>query len=167
MDKKFEGEIGMGKQAQIKVATIGNLKDIQELNHQLCIKENKEFDPTINEDYPIQKEGKEYFKERIENGCALVAEVDNKIVGYLVGGMSEISDYRNVSKMAEAENMYVLEEYRSFGIGGKLFKRFVDWCKIREVERIRVVASAKNTKAIEFYKKEGFETCEIALERKL
>lgn len=167
MDKKFEVEIGIGKQAQIKVATIDNLKDIQELNHQLCIKENKEFDPTINEDYPIQKEGKEYFKERIENGCALVAEVGNKIVGYLVGGMSEISDYRNVSKMAEAENMYVLEEYRSFGIGGKLFQRFVDWCKIREVERIRVFASAKNTKAIEFYKKEGFETCEIVLERKL
>lgn len=149
------------------VATIGNLKDIQELNHQLCVKENKEFDLTINEDYPIQKAGEEYFKERIENGCALVAEVDNKIVGYLVGGMSEISDYRNVSKIAEAENMYVLEEYRSLGIGGKLFQKFVDWCKTRGVEIIKVVASAKNTKAIEFYKKEGFETYDIVLERKL
>lgn len=157
----------MEKEIKIRVATIGNLKDIQELNHQLCIKENKEFDSTINKDYPIQKEGKEYFKERIENGCALVAEVDNKIVGYLVGGMSEISDYRNVSKMAEAENMYVLEEYRSLGIGGKLFQKFVDWCKTRGVERIRAVASVKNTRAIEFYKKEGFETYDIVLERKL
>ena len=168
MNKKFQIQTGgKEKQIEIKVAAISNLKDIQELNHQLCIKEVKEFDQTINENYPIQKDGEEYFKERIENGYALVADVDNKIVGYLIGGISEASDYRNISKIAEAENMYVLEEYRSFGIGGKLFQEFIDWCKAKGIERMKVVVSSKNTKAIDFYKKEGFEDYDITLEKTL
>ncbi|MEK7568778.1 MAG: GNAT family N-acetyltransferase [Patescibacteria group bacterium] len=165
---KFQFQIkGKEKQVEIKVATVSNLKDIQDLNHQLCTKEAKEFDPTINENYPIQKEGEEYFKERIENGCALVADVDSRIVGYLIGGISKASDYRNISKIAEAENMYVLEEYRSFGIGGKLFQEFIDWCKARGIEKMKVVVSSKNTKAIDFYKKEGFEDYDVTLEKTL
>ena len=51
-------------EVKIQFATIKNLRDIQDLNHQLCIKENKEFDATINPDYPVQKQGEEYFKDR-------------------------------------------------------------------------------------------------------
>ncbi len=42
---------------KIQSATLKNLKDIQDLNHQLCIKEHKEFDSTINKDFPVQPAG--------------------------------------------------------------------------------------------------------------
>lgn len=152
---------------KIQFATTQNLKDIQDLNHQLCIKENKEFDPTINPDYPIQKSGEKYFKDRIKNDCALIAIVDNKIVGYLIGAISEIEDYRNISKIAEAENMFVLEDYRKLGIGKKLLQEFTKWCKSKKAKRIKAIASAQNIRAIEFYHREGFEDYDLVLEKKL
>lgn len=142
-----------------------NLGDVLNLNHQLCIKENKEFDATINKDYPILKSGKEYFKGRIKDGCALIALADDKVVGYLVGAITETEDYRIVSKIAEAENMFVLEEYRNLGIGKKLFEDFIKWCKSNEVERIRAVASVQNIRAIEFYKRENFNDYNLVLEK--
>ncbi|MFA6088226.1 MAG: GNAT family N-acetyltransferase [Candidatus Woesearchaeota archaeon] len=151
----------------IQFATIENLKEIQNLNHQLCIKENKEFDATVNKDYPIQTSGENYFKERIKKDCALVATTDDKIVGYLVGAIIETEEYRNISKLGEAENMFVLEEYRSLGIGKKLFHKFIEWCKSKGAKRIRAVASAQNIKAIEFYKKEGFSDYNITLEKEI
>jgi len=135
-------------EVKIQFATIKNLKDIQDLNHQLCIKEKREFDPTINKDYAIQKSGEKYFRARVKNDCALIAIADSKIVGYLVGAIIDTEKYRNVSKLAEAENMLVLEEYRNSGIGKQLFREFVKWCKSKSVKRIRAVASAQNTKAI-------------------
>lgn len=152
---------------KIQLATIKNLRDIQNLNHQLCIKENKEFDATINKDYPLEQSGEKYFKERIKNGCALVAITDGKVGGYLVGAIIEHEDYRNISKLAEAENMFVLEEYRSSGIGKKLFNEFIKWCKSKGAKRIRAVASVQNTKAIEFYKREGFKEYNLTLEKEI
>ena len=152
---------------KIQLATIKNLRDIQNLNHQLCIKENKEFDATINKDYPIQKAGEKYFKERIKNGCTLVAIAEGKVVGYLVGAIIEHEDYRNISKIAEAENMFVLEKYRSSGIGKKLFDELIKWCKPKGAKRIRAVASAQNTRAIEFYKREGFTDYNLTLEKEI
>jgi len=154
-------------EARIQSATIENLKDIQDLNHRLCIRENKEFDATINPVYPIQKQGEEYFKDKIKNGYTLIAVVDGKVIGYLVGGISDVEDYRNISKIAEVENMFILEEYRSMGIGKKLLQEFTKWCKSKKVQRIKAVASAQNKRAIEFYRREGFKDYDLVLEKKI
>ena len=151
----------------IHSATLNNLKDIQYLNHLLCIKENKEFDSTINKDFSVQKVGEEYFTKRIQNDCALIAVVEDKVVGYLIGAVAETPQYRTISKLAELENMFVLEEYRSLGIGKKLIDEFVGWCKKQEVSRLFVIATTKNTLAIEFYNKEGFEDSSVTLEREI
>lgn len=154
-------------EVKIQPATIKNLRNIQDLNHQLCIKENKEFDPTINPNYPIQKQGKEYFKNKIKDGCVLIAIVGGKVVGYLVGGISDVEDYRKITKIAEAENMFILKDYRSFGIGKKLLQEFTKWCKSKKVERVKAVVSAQNKRAIEFYHREEFEDYDFVLEKKI
>ena len=151
----------------IQSANLDHLNDIQELNHQLCIKENKEFDASINKDYPIQKVGETYFRKRIQNDFACVATLGNKVIGYLVGSIIKPEEYRNVRKLAEAENMFVLEEYQSMGVGKKLLDAFVEWCGSRSVERIRLVASAQNLKAIHLYRREGFLDHHLALEKEL
>jgi len=156
-------------EVEIKKATIKNLKDIQELNRQLCIFEKKSWDKTINKDYPITEKGIEYFKERINNkkgdGCALVAIVDNKIIGYFVGGINEPEDYRNIKTIAEAENTFILEGYRNKGIGGKLFKEFLKWAKSKKADRIRAVASLENINSINFYKKQGLKGYDLVMEK--
>ena len=153
----------------IEKATIADLEAIQGLNQELCAKENRDFDPTINPDYGLSKAGAEYFSSRIEaaDGFALVAKEGDEYVGYLVGGMVAPEDYRTIKSVAELENMYVKDSMRGKGIGGKLVKQFEDWCKEKGVEVIRIVASAENADAIKFYKAHGAKPVSLTLERSL
>ena len=151
---------------KIKLATIEDLKDIQKLNLMLFEKEYNEYDKTLNREWTFANDGEDYFKKRIieDDGCALVAQVDNKIVGYLVGGLQEKGTYRVLPVFAELENMLVLDDRRSKGIGAKLFRGFIDWCRSKDVKRLRVVAPAMNVRAIEFYKKNGLAEYDLVLE---
>ena len=154
---------------KIRKATIDDLRTIQELNHELCIKENKELDDTINTEYSLSESGKKYFKWRIEgaDSIALIAEDNGKAIGYLVGAFIETFDYSTVKRLAEAENMYIQDSYRGKGIGGMLIKEFKEWCRAGGAERIRYVASAGNIEAIGFYKKHGAKEVSVTLEESL
>ena len=151
---------------KIKSATIDNLKNIQKLNLILFKKEYNEFDKTLNCDWTYGNDGEEYFKNRIlkDDGCALVAYINNNVVGYLVGGLDKKGSYRVLPIFAELENMLVLDNCRSKGVGTKLFNAFIDWCKSKDVKRLRIVASAQNVRAIEFYKRNRLTEYDLILE---
>lgn len=153
----------------IRKALITDLEIIQKLNQKLCVKENKEYDSTINSNYSFTKEGEEYFKSRIEetDSFVLIVEENKHYIGYLVGAIVISENYRNISKIAEVENMYIDNDFQGKGIGSELIKQFEDWCVKNNVKRIRYVASAKNNEAIKFYKKTGAEELNVILEKKL
>ncbi|MBS3072489.1 GNAT family N-acetyltransferase [Candidatus Pacearchaeota archaeon] len=153
----------------IRRAIIKDLKDIQNLNLKLCKKEFKEFDNTININFPIQEKGKNYFRERIRsNNCfSSVAVESGKIVGYIAGAIVKAEDYRDIKKIAEAENMFILDDYRNMGIGTKLMDSFIEWCTKKKVKRVRVVISALNDPSIKFHKKNKFEDYDVVLEKKI
>jgi len=152
--------------AEVKImqASLKDFRDIQELCRQLCIKENREFDVTIDVNFPNKTNGKKYLLERIRNGCALIATDNKKIVGYLVGGINETEKYRSISRVGEIENMLVIEGLRGKGVGSKLIQEFIKWCKTKKARRIRVIASAGNSETIGFYKKKGFKEYNMVLE---
>lgn len=151
----------------IEEATIKDLDAIVALNHKLCIKENKEFDSTIDPDYPVEAQGIEDFKEGIENPetLTLVAKAGDEVIGYLVGGPAESEDYRTVESLYEASSMWVNDKYRGEGIGTKLISRFESWAKEKGATRLKVVVSAKNEGAINLYRKTGFEDYDLILEK--
>lgn len=145
----------------IRKANIEDLKTIQDLNYMLFKLEDENWDDSLNVDWPYEKAGKDYFKDTIENDIMLVAEADNKIVGYLAGYICNSSFNR--IKLAELDNMLVLEEYRKYGIGTLLINEFKSIVKEHEVESIKVTASYKNRKAIEFYIKNEFVEWDLTL----
>lgn len=152
----------------IRKATIEDIETIQNLNHKLCLKENSEFDPTINTEYSLSDSGYKYFKWRIEgsDSITLIAvNGGNNGVGYLIGAVIDTYDYSTIRCLAEAENMYIEESYRNQGIGGKLITQFEDWCSTKKVERVRYVASADNKEAIKFYKNHGASEVSVTLEK--
>ena len=153
-------------ESKIKTATKDDLKTIQELNRILFEKESAEFDNTLDCKWTFSTEGESYFNKRIveDDGCIFVAYVDDKIVGYLAGGLVKNKTYRSVSNFADLENMFVLEEYRGMEIGTRLYETFVEWCKSKVVRRLQVVTSAQNTGGINFYKKNGFINYDLVLE---
>jgi len=153
----------------VKKATIDDLGIIQELNSILFRKEYSEFDKTLNCEWTNGTSGTDYFRSRItkDDSCALISLVGERVVGYIVGALAQTKDYRNVKRMAELENMFILEDFQRYGIGTKLFDGFLEWCKSKEATRLKVVASEKNTQAINFYRKNGFKDHDLTLEREL
>lgn len=151
---------------EIKRADISNLKDIQDLNHQLFELEFNNFDPSLKVGWTFEKEGKDYFIDMLNNEIVYIALAENKIVGYLAGSVNIQNSYVTKS-LAEVDNMFILEEYRKYGIGSKLMNEFKQYCIQNNIEELKVTASAKNSNAIRFYRKNGFEDFEITLKQDL
>ena len=155
----------MKKDILIRKAEIKDLESILKLNLDLFKKEYKEYDKSLNLNWTYN-EGKRYFKNRItkKNGFVEVAEVNNEVVGYLCGGISKRLLSRRKANYAELENTIVKKSFRNKGIGEKLAKNFLAWCKKNKMDYISVTASAKNRHGINFYKKLGFKDHDLILQ---
>lgn len=151
----------------IRKANISDLESIQKLNQLLCELERKEYDHTTSTEFSLSESGREYFSENLnaQDSFALVAESEGKIVGYFLGSIKEPEDYRIIKSIAEVDNMYIEENMRGKGIGKEFIRLFENWCRERKIERIKFVASAKNTKAIAVYEACGAEKYNIVLEK--
>jgi len=155
----------MGK-VIIRKATINDLNSIQELNNSLFDLELNNFDDTLKQGWPFEEDGKEYFEDMINNEIVFVAQIEEKIVGYLAGSICEQISYITET-FAELDNMCINDKYRRFGIGTLLMNEFKKYCKEKNIQNIKVTASAKNTKAIQFYMKNGFEDYNVTLKYKI
>ncbi len=151
----------------IRNAKTEELKAVQDLNYAL-FESDRPHDPLLAMDWPYT-EGEAYFRGAIsgETGVCFVAEVEGKLVGYLVGSI-KLGDfsYRPI-KRTELENMFVKAEFRSQGIGAKLARAFLEWSCDNGAKRSFVQAYAPNEKAIAFYQKLGFVPYVLELETKL
>ena len=150
----------------IRIANLDDLKDIQNLNNSLFELEYNNFDDTLKLGWPLDNEGKEYFKDMIEKNIVFVAEISGNTIGYLAGSICEQISYVTET-FAELDNMCVNEEYRRYGVGTLLINEFKKYCKESNIQNIKVTASAKNSNAIHFYIKNGFKDYNITLKYKI
>ena len=150
----------------IRKANLEDLNAIQKLNNNLFELEFNNFDDTLKVGWPFEKEGKEYFENMLNSEIVFVAEVEEKIVGYLAGSICEGVSYITET-FAELDNMCIDDEYRRFGIGTLLMDEFKKYCKEKNMQNIKVTASAKNSRAIQFYMKNGFEDYNVTLKYKI
>jgi len=152
---------------QIRKAKLEDIKKIIALNQKLFDYEYLNFDKTLDCNWPSKN--KKYFKKCItnKNSLTLIAIENNKIVGYFIGAINKTEDYRNITKIAEGENTYILPKYQRKGIGTQFYKRFLEWAKSKGVNRIKTVVSKKNKQSLNWNKKLGFECYNIVLEKEL
>ena len=146
----------------IRRATLDDLDIICELNNQLFKLEKENYDSTLVDNWPLTDEGKEYFKDLINNHYVIVALLNDKVVGYLAGSIEEKGSYELV-QYGEINNMLVTDECRGTGVGRKLIDNFKEYCKNQNINNIKVVASFKNKDAINFYYKNGFKEFDLTL----
>lgn len=97
------------------------------------------------------------FLESLENDntVALVAEHNNKIVGYLLGEF-KVSAWLSKPKVGHISNFGITENSRRKGIGKQLMDYFFKICKEKEIQEIRLGVYNKNTSACKFYEDYGF-----------
>lgn len=151
----------------IRKAILEDLKFIQELNYKLFDLEYNNFDPALNMEWTFSKIGEDYFRELIGKNTVWVAVDDNKVIGYLAGSIDDEKPAYVTKSLAELENFFIDEGHRRQGIGKKLLQEFKNECIEQGIEEIKVIASAKNTKAREFYQNNGFEEFEVNYKIKL
>ena len=146
----------------IRRAILEDLYDIQQLNNRLFKLEKENFDPTLVKDWPMTEDGAEYFRQLIKESYVIVAVKNKEIVGYLAGSINSKCSYEEI-QYAEINNMYINSEYRGLGIGKILISNFKEYCLNNGINNLIVTASAKNSNAIKFYRKNGFEDFNLTL----
>lgn len=100
------------------------------------------------------EKGRTYIKDLIKKSYVNVAEHNGKLVGYCRGGIvnTEAQNY----PIGRLSNVFVLSEYRKYGIGSEFIKQFKEYCKENMCESINVTFYCNNEEARRFYKKHGF-----------
>ena len=149
---------------------MNDLKQIQELNLKLSKKEKKEYDPLLDLD-KISKDGIKHFKNRISknDSCVFVAITDKKIIGHICGKLAKTGSFGRLPNIivAEIESFFVLNKYRSKGIGKELYDKFLGWSKIKNADKARLDVRPQNRLAIKFYKNNNFKDYYLTLEKDL
>jgi diamine N-acetyltransferase len=150
----------------IREAISDDWRVLQKLNNEVFL-HDKEFDDELDLNWPFSEEGVNYYKSLAsgEYGKCYIAEIDKNPVGYIALGEKDFG-YRK-GKYIELENMGVLPEYRSKGIGHKLVERAKEWAKDQKATKLYVSAYWDNKGAIKFYETEGFEPIDEGLEARL
>lgn len=148
---------------KFRLADINDVKVLQELNQEVFI-DNHQYDPDLIMDWALSEKGKQYFSSLVQDNQAYccLAEVNNRLVGYLAGREKKFG-YRK-SKYFEIENMGIIPEFRSKGIGTLLINRVKSWAKTQGYQKLFVTTYFGNEKAIIFYKHNGLKEIDLSLE---
>lgn len=104
------------------------------------------------------------FLESLRNDkiIALVAEDNDKIVGYILRELKELAYLVN-PKIAHISNFGVSEKKRNKGFGKKLMDHFLKLCENQGINEVRLGVYNQNISAYKFYENYGF----IPLEQKM
>lgn len=105
----------------------------------------------VEEDCFVDPWSKDSIKKELKNNLAryLVAELDNKIVGYV--GVWFVVDEGHITNVA------VHSDYRGKKIGDKLVKEMVELCKENNIVAMTLEVRTSNTVAQNLYRKYGFK----------
>lgn len=105
----------------------------------------------VEEDCFTDPWSKESIRKELKNDLAryLVAELDNKIVGYV--GVWFVVDEGHITNVA------VHSDYRGKKIGDKLVKEMIKLCKESKLVAMTLEVRSSNTVAQNLYRKYGFK----------
>lgn len=138
---------------KIRDAKIKDANRLDELLTEL-IHDETQYDHNLNNNCVIT----ENYISRIglEGHKLLVAEIDNKIIGYLYGFIYQIPNIWN-EPVAILDALFIEEKYRRNGYASMLIEEFKVFAKENGACRIELKVVTNNKCALKLYEKHNFE----------
>ncbi|TYC03610.1 MAG: GNAT family N-acetyltransferase [Kosmotoga sp.] len=140
----------MKEEIQVRKACKKDIDKMLNLLKELFLMEGVDFDRET------QYRGLLFLMENDNRATAFVAELHEKIIGMCT--IQTLISTAKASYTAYIEDLCVDSDYRSKGIGGRLLEYCEIWCINNNITSIHLLADGKNKKALNFYKKNGWET---------
>lgn len=118
----------------------------------------------IEDDFTIDTEKQSHGLELLLHSpqcIILIAEIQDSVVGMI--SLQRMISTAIGTYVGIIEDVVVSESRRGYGIGTKLLEAAIDEGARREWGRLALGVDLRNTKAISFYQKYGFETSNMGL----
>ena len=102
----------------------------------------------------------EYMLEKFLSADALVEQINSGYeyflfsYDYTFAGFAAIKEENGELFLSK---LYVDKEFRGKGIGSHMFQKFIEICKLRELNKIWLTCNRNNTSSLEVYKHLGFK----------
>ncbi|KZS42122.1 GNAT family acetyltransferase [Aquimarina aggregata] len=90
------------------------------------------------------------------NSCFYFAKLNDQVVGYLKLNWGNAQTEKTTENTLEIERIYVVKEYQGKKIGNILIQKSIEIGKSKNIDYLWLGVWNKNTKAIKFYKNNGF-----------
>lgn len=104
---------------------------------------------------------KKYLNLTLKKGKLFGYFSKNKLVGCIGIVINKKEKY------GEIENFFVKEEFQGKGIGKELIKFIENYARMNKINFLKLNVRLKNTKAINFYKKRGYEKFALIMGKKI
>ena len=147
---------------KIRSAKKEDIKDIQDLRYLLAKYEKDLGLNIVVPEWGYTEAGEKDLDYFLNQQYIYVAEENEQIVGFITAEVLKKKVWYNVP-LGSINNIFVLEEYRGKGIGKALMKTMMNTLQDVGITNIQLEAYSKNSKAIKFYEKLGFEKCNIQM----
>jgi ribosomal protein S18 acetylase RimI-like enzyme len=147
------------KNIQIKKVTTNDISQLQEIGRKTFFETFSESNTDENmtkyleEGFSIEKLTEELSSEYSE---FYFAHIDNNVIGYLKLNLGQSQTELKDNAGLEIERIYVLQEYHGRKVGQVLYEYAIKIAEINNVYFVWLGVWEKNTRAISFYKKNGF-----------
>ncbi len=150
----------------IRKAKIEDLKDVVTLSYKSAI-----YHKNLNAYYDTSEDVEDVLtkslKENIcsSDSCILIAEENNKIIGYLLAFKIDRLEMFRVKKAGSIVDIFIDENNRRMGLGDKLVDEIFKWFKESNIHFVEITVETSNEKAINFWNRKGFK--DVAIEKYL
>jgi len=143
---------------QIRKAKQNDIDAIVKLNEHLADYHRK-VDKYYKPSSETRKSFRKYISEiiRKRNIKILVAETDNKIVGYFIGTIEKAKPFTAPKKIGRISEVFVEEEFRKSGIGRMMFDELIRWFNKNKIKHIELSVDSRNEIGIKAWQKFGFK----------
>lgn len=97
------------------------------------------------------------------DSLVLVAEADDRVVGYVYAGIEPLSWKELRDEAGFVHDLLVSDEARNGGIGKQLLDAAIAWLKQRGMPRVVLWTAARNTGAQHLFERRGFRSSMVEM----